>query len=830
MLFELLIGPRFSAQLGRLHRHLQCNLQRRLVRPGQGLSQRLLVPALLTLSFSSAQAGVGPTVKDVIEMTRIVQPVNHDDTALQKQISPDRQQAFIVIRKPDVATDVNRFELLRLDLSGKRLESGAFVKPISLLTVDARHDNDEYDPPLREARWIDDRTLVFRARLNDQPFQVYRLDVPTRRLTQLTYAPDGLVAFDTSQDLRRVVYVAPVLSPAVPPGARSIVVGTHSFWNVHFGHLGVRNQQRRYQYMVTEAGSRLPARSLGASFPESSMGTPSASVSPDGRWAVLPRFEPQRQDAWAKQYPLLGEANTQHAASRALDPLSYFSRPLSYVARRMALFRLEDGQEQVMLDAPDDSFQGNRRRTDRLWLDGGRSVVLAGTFLPRPSQPSAPGSATSSTSTDSHIIEYWPDQGRWKVITALKRRLKDMRALQGPSASFVAVDGETPRQFERGAGGAWQEVAAGAVDRSKAAGSAKADATLADGGLRLKIQESLNVPPDLFVTGRGGEPVRLTELNPQFSPASWGAMTLFDWNDAKGRTWRGGLMTPAGFDPKRRYPLVIQTYGFSPTRFYRDGSNTYDGFTSGFPGRAFMREGVLVLAIPSFPPDAGIVSHRDKMVVIQDGVRAAIDALDKAGTVDRGRVGIMGWSATGEQVLNMVTFTDIPIRAASMLDGDSNSLFSMTITYAVLDGIQVRKEEVNGGGPYGRSRQAWLDSDPSLHTECIKAAMRIETYGHEVHNHWDLYALMRRQYKPVEMIFIPEGSHGLSRPSERMISLQGNVDWHSYWLAGVKRSEPLIPGETNASLMDQYVRWDQMQELKRLDDARPACVRSGRLG
>jgi hypothetical protein len=73
------------------------------------------------------------------------------------------------------------------------------------------------------------------------------------------------------------------------------------------------------------------------------------------------------------------------------------------------------------------------------------------------------------------------------------------------------------------------------------------------------------------------------------------------------------------------------------------------------------------------------------------------------------------------------------------------------------------------------------------------------------------------------MIRIPDGNHSLSRPSERMISLQGNVDWYRFWLRGEERSEVVVPGETNASLKEQYVRWRQLAELKAIDDKKPRC-------
>ncbi len=787
-----------------------------------------LLAAGLSLPFMSAHAGVGPTVKDVIEFKRIVQPITHSDADLQAQISPDREQAFIVTRQSNVATDVNRFELLWLDVSRKRLSATGIVPPVTLLTVDSRQDEKDLNPSVQDVRWLSNRTIVLRARMNDEPFQVYRLDVPTGQLTQMTYAPFGVLSFDLTPDLNKVLYLGPVPNPAVPAGVRSIVVGTQSFWNVHFGQGGFRNQKRRYQFYVADAQSRAAARPLGDSFAENLVQFPRPSISPDGRWAALPVIRPERVKQWEGEYAQIADAVAQSGGSRKLDPLSYFSTPTHYAPRSVVVYRLSDGAAQAIVDAPDDSTWANGLRTDRLWQRDGQSIVVAGTYLPR--------SAKDGPADASHIVEYWPEAKRWKDIAVLKHQLKWASPVAGQANAFVVLDGETTRRFEKTADGQWRELTA-AETHGVQGGSAWVDSTQAAAALsanalpidwHLHVQEALNQPPDIVAQGPGGAVVRLTDMNPQFLASEWGTMREYSWKDAKGRTWNGGLMVPKDFDPEARHALVIQTYGFSPTRFYRDGSNTYDGFTSGFPGRALLRENILVLAVPlAVPPPSGDLSALDtgaKVFMVQDGVRAAIDDLVGKGIVDRDRIGIMGWSATGEQVLNMVTFTDIPIRAASMLDGDANTLFSMTITYSVLDDTQVRKEQLNGGGPYGASLQRWIDRDPALHTECVRAAMRIETYGPEVHNNWDEYILMRRQYKPVELIYIPGGAHQLSRPSERMISLQGNVDWYKFWLSGEKRTEVIIPGETATSLNDQYVRWDQMAEMKKVDDKKPRCA------
>jgi hypothetical protein len=274
-----------------------------------------------------------------------------------------------------------------------------------------------------------------------------------------------------------------------------------------------------------------------------------------------------------------------------------------------------------------------------------------------------------------------------------------------------------------------------------------------------------------------------------------------------------------------RWPLVIQTYGFAPDRFYLDGPNVGLGYTSGFAGRAFLREGILVLAMPWRASGAAPADERDGVQAFMEGVRGAVDALVGEGLVDAARVGVMGWSATGERVLNLVTFSGLPIRAASLLDGDANTLFAMSVTYGASDSIWVRRERINDGLPFGQSLQRWTHNDPSLHTDCVRTALRIETYGPWVLNNWDIYALLRRQYKPAEMIVIPGGTHSLSRPAERMVSLQGNVDWYRFWLKGEERTQVFVPGETIEALRAQYARWREMEALKKADEAKPRCAR-----
>jgi dipeptidyl aminopeptidase/acylaminoacyl peptidase len=761
----------------------------------------VLAVACLALTFEAgAQPPAGPTARDIVEFTQILEPRNQSDDLLHEQISPDGTQAFILTRQADVTTDKNRYDIQLLDIRPEHLAAQRAPSPVVVFSASMARDNFYAVPAMEDVHWHDNRTLLFVARLEGGSSQVYRLDVPTRKLVQLTHETNPIMSYAVSQDLRRVVYVAQVPNPPLRDGEHAVVVENKSFWTVKFGQHDLGVQQWRFRYYVAEVGSPRPARPLGASFPRI-LAIPTVSISPDGRWALLQRWDAERTAGWAGQYPQVAELVKELAVGDDVDPLQYYSSHHSYVPRRLTAWRLDDAKEQAIVDAPDDA-EDSARRQDRLWQGSGDSVVIAGTYLP----PAADGKAPPA----SHIIEYWPERGRWIDIAALENHFHGAYALPD---GFQVLDGDRRREFHRQADGGWRE--AGAAAELKTPGSS----------WTLRVQQGLNQPPDVYAVGAAGETRRLTALSPQFDAASWGTMQPYTWHDAAGRQWDGGLMAASGTNPHARSPLLIQTYGFSPDRFYLGGPNGNDGFTSGFAGRAFLRDGILVLAMPYSPANTQAPSERQEMLNFNEGVRAAVQALVKEGRVDPAKVGIIGFSSTGQRVLNLVTFDDLPIRAATLADGDSNSLFTMTVTYGFFDEQWARLQRTNEGTPFGDGLTAWVRNDPSLHTDCIRTAMRIETYGFWVGPNWDLYALLRRQYKPAEMVVVPDGTHSLNTPVDRWLSLQGNVDWFGFWLAGKARTDPLLPFETVESVAAQTARWRQMETLKTADDARPRCVR-----
>jgi hypothetical protein len=111
---------------------------------------------------------------------------------------------------------------------------------------------------------------------------------------------------------------------------------------------------------------------------------------------------------------------------------------------------------------------------------------------------------------------------------------------------------------------------------------------------------------------------------------------------------------------------------------------------------------------------------------------------------------------------------------------------------------------VIGAKPIGEGLQRWLALAPSFHTDRTITPLRIEAIGPaSVLMEWELYASLRRQAKPVDIIYIPDGQHILQKPLDRMASQQGNVDWFRFGFQDYEDPDP--------AKSEQYCRWKKLR-------------------
>lgn len=210
---------------------------------------------------------------------------------------------------------------------------------------------------------------------------------------------------------------------------------------------------------------------------------------------------------------------------------------------------------------------------------------------------------------------------------------------------------------------------------------------------------------------------RLTEINPQFAQYQMGASQLIEWRDIDGKQLHGALMLPAGYDKKKKYPLIVEVYG---------GANRSDylnrfGESPIINGQMFATRGYVVLH-PDAPQNEG-TPMVDLMKTIVPGVEKAVDL----GIADADRIGLMGHSYGGYSVLSLVVQTT-RFKAAVAIDGvaDIVGLYGQMSPDGQAYGQSSPEHgQFLLGGTLWSSRDRYIENSPIFYLDRVKTPMLI---------------------------------------------------------------------------------------------------------
>ena len=322
--------------------------------------------------------------------------------------------------------------------------------------------------------------------------------------------------------------------------------------------------------------------------------------------------------------------------------------------------------------------------------------------------------------------------------------------------------------------------------------------------LQLTVREGLNDPPVLLATDTDTDKERVVfDPNPQLADIDLGVVSVYEWKDTHGRIVKGGLAKPPGFVQGQRYPLVIQTHGFDPHQFFRVGFGETANAGRALAGRSMI---VLQVAEPYAP------YYRTWQAAMENGTNvylAAIDKLDKEGLIDPKKVGATAYSATGLFVSSAITRAPERFAAAALSNTDNGSL---TGYFGLIDNLnpeypKLVAEEFAGARPYGEGLNKWIERAPGFSTDKITAAVLLSPSSPpDLSGLWFLYASLRDQGKPVELQYIRNGRHNLSKPLQRLAQQEMLVDWFDFWLNDHEDDAPAKAA--------QYVRWRKLREMQ----------------
>jgi len=513
------------------------------------------------------------------------------------------------------------------------------------------------------------------------------------------------------------------------------------------------------------------------------------SISPDGQSIVTRMRVKNISPAWEKSYlPPYPSApdNNIHAGGSASE---------------FVQINLDSGAIKPLLDAPPSGEAGwNSYDYGAAWSSDGKAIVLSGTFLPPENgAPSPPCVAVVYVAlhASSCVEQYKGRKGPGLEPEAGYHYIMDARFAAGDKNRVVINFGDSSElagtiEYQRTSNGEWQ-----VVDELKGMHH------VGRNGIEIAVKEGLNQPP-VLVASKGENTRVVLDPNPQFKSVDLGQAKVFIWKDEKGREWEGGLYLPEGFQKDRRYPLVIQTHGFSESVFRPSGS-----FPTAFAARELAVAGIAVLQIggskncPSSGPDEASCAVA--------GYEAAARQLAADGVADLQNVGYIGFSHTCWYGMEILTNGSLPLKTALLADGVQASYFEF-----VLDGIDF-KDEI-GAKPFGAGLETWIKRSPGFHVDRIKAPLLIAVEKDAAISMWQPYAGLRYLKKPVELDLVNTDEHVITNPVERMASQGLSVDWFRFWLQGYEDPDP--------AKLDQYKRWRGLREMQE-ENEKKAGAQSG---
>ena len=282
-------------------------------------------------------------------------------------------------------------------------------------------------------------------------------------------------------------------------------------------------------------------------------------------------------------------------------------------------------------------------------------------------------------------------------------------------------------------------------------------------------------PNELYLLVRGAaKPERLTSFNAAIDSLELGRETEMSWTNGGFREY-GVLTYPPGYDPHRRYPLLLRIHG-GPTE---TSTTAFEPFYQLAAAR-----GYLVLA-PNYRGSSSYGNafesaiFNDASVGPGTDIMAAVAAAQRANPIDRTRIGVSGWSYGGQLTTWMTAKYHIWKAAVS-----GAAVNDLVVDSAIADDYD---DDRNAFSIPPRGNGAWVRQSPISFAGAIATPTLILCNVYDVRvpivESYELFRALRDRGVPVKFYAYPTGGHLPSGPVRLGDAYQKWLDWMDSYLS-----------------------------------------------
>ncbi|SMC88792.1 S9 family peptidase [Pedobacter africanus] len=314
-------------------------------------------------------------------------------------------------------------------------------------------------------------------------------------------------------------------------------------------------------------------------------------------------------------------------------------------------------------------------------------------------------------------------------------------------------------------------------------------------GSRKKIffsEQKFDLSPRLVSTTHSSTPKVFFESNPQQKDYFWGKSELITYQNSKGVALKGALFYPANYDPKIKYPMVVDIYELKSSNLHKYENPGYE--TSSINPSVLNSQGYFV-----FMPDIQLLEGSPG-VSATDCVIASTKKVIEKGVVDPSRIGLVGHSLGGYETAFIITQTNL--FATAIASGGITDLISFYHTINPYTGEpdmwRFKNQQWNmGGSPY-ELPELYKANSPIAHVQNVQTPVLLWTGKSDSqvdpHQTMEFYLALRRLGKKGIMLQYPNEGHALLDSENRKDLTNRMLDWFNYFLKDDKSIEWIAKG------------------------------------
>ena len=288
--------------------------------------------------------------------------------------------------------------------------------------------------------------------------------------------------------------------------------------------------------------------------------------------------------------------------------------------------------------------------------------------------------------------------------------------------------------------------------------------------------ESWNEAPEAYVLKLGDSlPQRVSSANLDLPKLAVGETKTVTWKAADGLDIEGLLTYPAGYQPTKKYPLVLVIHG-GPTGAFQD---SFLGRYGPYPYATFAARGYAVLRVN--PRGSSGYGRTFRFANMNDwggkdylDLMAGVDHAIAMGVADPDRLAVMGWSYGGFMTSWIVTHTH-RFKAAAVGAGVTD-LWSFTGTSDIPSFLP----DYFSGEPWN-SFDGYFNHSPMAFVKGVNTPT-LMLHGEAdvrvpISQGYEFYNALKRQGVPAKMVVYPRTPHGPREPKFLLDIMQRHLEW-----------------------------------------------------